>query len=255
MSKFSYIPGKKAENLACNYLIEQGLRLKQHNFHSRFGEIDLIMWDKHVLVFIEVKLRSSGIGSGIEIIALNFKESIQAKQQVVTSLEEPVFQAVNLIVNAFKNGNKMLICGNGGSAADSQHFAAEFTGRYEMERKPLPAIALTTDTSAITAIGNDYSFEVIFSKQVEALGNKDDILFAISTSGNSKNIIKAIEAAKQKQMRVITLTGKDGGKMIHMLNENDVAINSPVTRTARIQETHLMILHTLCDAVDNTLFK
>jgi D-sedoheptulose 7-phosphate isomerase len=149
----------------------------------------------------------------------------------------------------------MLICGNGGSAADSQHFAAEFTGRYEMERTPLPAIALTTDTSAITAIANDYSFDVIFSKQVEALGNDGDILLAISTSGNSKNVIEAMKVAKQKEMHIITLTGKDGGKMLSMLNENDAAINAPVNRTARIQEIHIMVLHTLCDAVDNALFK
>ena len=190
-----------------------------------------------------------------EIIQTNFQQSIEAKQQVANVLQEPVLKAVNLIVNVFKNGNKMLICGNGGSAADSQHFAAEFTGRYEIERTPLPALALTTDTSALTAIGNDYSFDVVFSKQVEALGTKGDILFAISTSGNSKNVIKAMEVAHAKGMNVITLTGKDGGAMVAMLKSTDIAINSPVFRTARIQETHLMVLHTLCDAIDNALFK
>ncbi|MFN8770696.1 MAG: phosphoheptose isomerase [Neisseriaceae bacterium] len=190
-----------------------------------------------------------------ELIKSNFVESIEAKQKVVEILQDPVCKAVELITNAFKTGKKMLICGNGGSAADSQHFAAEFTGRYEIERTPLPVIALTTDTSALTAIGNDYSFEVIFSKQVEALGNEGDILFAISTSGNSKNVIKAMEIAHEKGMHIISLTGKDGGKMLSMLRANDVGINSPVSRTARIQETHIMVLHTLCDAVDNVLFR
>lgn len=189
------------------------------------------------------------------LIQENFTQSIEAKQMCVEPLQQPVYKAACLIVNAFKSGNKMLICGNGGSAADSQHFAAEFTGRYEMERTPLPAIALTTDTSALTAIGNDYSFEVVFSKQVEALGNSGDILFAISTSGNSKNVIKAMQIAHNKGMHIITLTGKDGGNMLTMLKDYDVAINSPVSRTARIQETHLMVLHTLCDVVDNILFK
>jgi len=190
-----------------------------------------------------------------QLIVDNFNESINAKKQVVEQLQQPLLHAVLAIVNAFKNGNKMLICGNGGSAADSQHFAAEFTGRYEMERKPLPAIALTTDTSALTAIANDYSFDVVFSKQVEALGNSGDILFAISTSGNSKNVIAAIKAAHAKGMRIITLTGKDGGEMVRMLHETDVAINAAVSRTARIQESHIMVLHTICDAVDNALFK
>lgn len=191
----------------------------------------------------------------MELIKTNFSESIEAKQKASQVLQEPVYKAINIIVNAFKHGKKMLICGNGGSAADSQHFAAEFTGRYEMERTPLPAIALTTDTSAITAIANDYSFDVIFSKQVEALGNNGDILLAISTSGNSKNIIEAMKVAQQKGMHIITLTGKDGGKMLAMLGEDDAAINAPANRTARIQEIHIMVLHTLCDAVDNALFK
>lgn len=185
----------------------------------------------------------------------NFKQSIEAKQKALTTLENPVVNAVNILVTAFKNGNKLLICGNGGSAADSQHFAAEFTGRYEMERKPLAAIALTTDTSAITAIGNDYSFDVIFSKQVEALAKSGDVLFAISTSGNSGNVIKAIEVAQQKGLTIIALTGKDGGKIDKMLKTHDVNICAPANRTARIQEIHLLVLHTLCDAVDNILFK
>lgn len=190
-----------------------------------------------------------------DLIQQNFKESIEAKQLMASILETPLELAIDVIVKAFQSGNKLLICGNGGSAADSQHFAAEFTGRYEMERKPLPAIALTTDTSALTAIANDYSYEVVFSKQVEALGEKGDVLFAISTSGNSANIIKAIDSAKQKGLTVIGLTGKDGGKIAKMLDQSDVNICASVTRTARIQEIHILVLHTICDAVDTVLFK
>lgn len=188
------------------------------------------------------------------LITQNFDESIAAKKKTADTIKPSIARAIEIIVNAFQNNNKMLICGNGGSAADSQHFAAEFTGRYEMERKPLPAMALTTDTSAITAIGNDYSFDVIFSKQVEALGNKDDVLFAISTSGNSANVIKAIEAAQAKNMHIITLTGKDGGKMAKMLKNTDINICANVERTARIQEIHILVMHTICDAIDTVLF-
>ncbi len=190
-----------------------------------------------------------------KLIEQNFNESIETKQKSVNTLVPAIEIAINILTTAFRSGNKLLICGNGGSAADSQHFAAEFTGRYEMERKPLPAIALTTDTSALTAIGNDYSFDMIFSKQVEALGNNNDILLAISTSGNSSNMIKAIEIAHDSGMSVITLTGKDGGKIAKMLKDTDVNICVPANRTARIQEVHLLVLHTICDAVDNILFK
>ncbi len=190
-----------------------------------------------------------------ELIKQNFDESIAAKQKAAEFIQPSVEKAINILATAFKSGNKILICGNGGSAADSQHFAAEFTGRYEMERTPLPAIALTTDTSALTAIGNDYSFDVIFSKQVEALGSTGDILLGISTSGNSSNVIKAIEVAHNKGMKIITLTGKDGGKITHLLKDTDVNVCVPVNRTARIQEVHLLVLHTICDAIDNMLFK
>ncbi|MCX8515308.1 MAG: phosphoheptose isomerase [Burkholderiales bacterium] len=190
-----------------------------------------------------------------ELISANFSQSIATKEQAAKVLSPAIEEAINVIVTAFKNSNKLLICGNGGSAADSQHFAAEFTGRYEMERKPLPAIALTTDTSALTAIGNDYSFDVVFSKQVEALGTSGDVLFGISTSGNSGNVIKAIEVAHSRNMPVIILCGKDGGKMAKMLRPSDVNICVPAMRTARIQEVHLLVLHTLCDAIDNILFK
>ena len=190
-----------------------------------------------------------------ELIKQNFDESIAAKQKAAEFIQPSVEKAINILATAFKSGNKILICGNGGSAADSQHFAAEFTGRYEMERTPLPAIALTTDTSALTAIGNDYSFDVIFSKQVEALGSNGEVLLGISTSGNSGNVIKAIEVAHAKGMKIITLTGKDGGKIAKLLKDTDVNICVPVNRTARIQEVHLLVLHTICDAVDNILFK
>lgn len=190
-----------------------------------------------------------------QLIEQNFTESLAAKQKATDTIQPSVEKAINLLTTAFKAGNKILICGNGGSAADSQHFAAEFTGRYEMERTPLPAIALTTDTSALTAIGNDYSFDVVFSKQVEALGTAGDVLLGISTSGNSGNVIKAMEVAHAKGMKIIALTGKDGGKIDKLLKAEDVNICVPVNRTARIQEVHLLVLHTICDAVDNVLFK
>ena len=190
-----------------------------------------------------------------QLIQDNFAQSIATKQQACVALAAPVAAAIKLIAQSFHQGNKMLICGNGGSAADAQHFAAEFTGRYEMERRPLPAIALTTDSSALTAIGNDYSFEVIFSKQVEALGQAGDILYAISTSGNSANVIKAIEVAQGRGMAVIAMVGKDGGKIAHLLGATDINLCVPAERTARIQEVHLLLLHTICDGVDTLLFK
>lgn len=189
-----------------------------------------------------------------QIILTNFTQSIETKQNSIEVLKEPLTKAINLLVTCFKNERKLLICGNGGSAADAQHFAAEFTGRYEIERKPLPAIALTTDTSALTAIGNDYSFDVVFSKQVEALGQTNDVLFAISTSGNSKNVITAIQVAHNKGMSIIALTGGDGGAISKLLKPNDVQVCVPVKRTARVQEVHLLCLHTICDAIDNIMF-
>lgn len=188
-----------------------------------------------------------------QIIEDNFTQSIQTKQKSIEVLTQPLSQSINLLVECFKSNHKMLICGNGGSAADSQHFAAEFTGRYEdTNRRALPAIALTTDTSALTAIGNDYSYDVIFAKQVEALGQAKDILFAISTSGNSKNVIEAIKVAHHKRMHVIALTGGSGGEIAHLLNytQGDIQICVPATRTARVQEVHLVCLHTICNAID-----
>lgn len=183
-----------------------------------------------------------------------FEDSIKTKQTALESLPEPLTKAVELAVNTLKNGNKILICGNGGSAADAQHFAAELICRFERERESLPAIALTTDTSALTAIANDYAFNNIFARQVSGLGNDKDLLIAISTSGNSENVYKAIEIAHQKNLSVIFLSGKDGGKIAGMLKDNDIEIRVPSSSTARIQEVHILCLHCICDQIDDILF-
>lgn len=186
-------------------------------------------------------------------IQQSFFESADLKYQLAESLAPVIAQAVSVLVDGLTNGNKILVCGNGGSAADAQHFSAEFTGRFERERPGLAAIALTTDTSALTAIGNDYGYDVVFSRQVEALGNPGDVLVAISTSGNSENVIRAIHAAHEKEMTVIALTGKEGGKIGGLVNETDLHILVANQRTARIQELHILILHCLCDGVDHSL--
>ena len=186
-------------------------------------------------------------------VAEHFNESIQAKQQAAQVLAQPTAQAAKLLFNTLANDGKCLSCGNGGSAADAQHFAAEMTGRFEKERMELAAIALTTDTSALTAIGNDYGFDHIFSKQVRALGRTGDVLVGISTSGNSGNVIEAIKAAHQNGMKVIALTGRDGGKIAQMLQEGDVLLNVPYPRTARIQEVHILLIHAMCDCIDTML--
>jgi D-sedoheptulose 7-phosphate isomerase len=187
-------------------------------------------------------------------ILAHFQESAELKLKSANLLAQPISQAIELMFNALSNGNKILSCGNGGSAGDSQHFAAELVGRFERERFPLPAIALTTDTSIITAVGNDYSFNEIFSKLVQAFGQAGDILLAISTSGNSGNVLAAVEAALEREMRVVALTGKDGGKIAQMLTDADVHINVPHSRTARIQEVHLVAIHSICDGLDVALF-
>ncbi len=186
-------------------------------------------------------------------VAAHFAESIAAKQQAVEVLAEPTAEAAQLMINCLMNDGKILVCGNGGSAADAQHFAAEMTGRFEKERMELAAIALTTDTSALTAIGNDYGFDHIFSKQVRTLGRPGDILMGISTSGNSANIIEAIHAAHERDMQVIAFTGRDGGKIAGLLKDNDVLLNVPHPRTARIQENHIVLIHALCDCIDSAL--
>lgn len=190
----------------------------------------------------------------LDRIKSNFTESIQTKIAASEVLASPIENASMIMVQSLLNGNKILACGNGGSAGDAQHFSAELLNRYETERPSLPAIALTTDSSTITSIANDYHYDEVFSKQVRALGNKGDVLLAISTSGNSRNVIKAIEAAVSRDMPIIALTGKDGGDIAGLLSDNDVEIRVPSSRTARIQEVHLVAIHCLCDIIDTTLF-
>ncbi len=186
-------------------------------------------------------------------VAAHFDESIRTKQTAAAVLAEPTARAALLMFQALAEDGKILVCGNGGSAADAQHFAAELTGRFEKERMELAAVALTTDTSALTAIGNDYGFDHIFSKQVRALGRAGDVLMGISTSGNSANVIEAIKAAHERDMKVVAFTGRDGGKIAAMLKEGDVLLNVPYPRTARIQEVHILLVHALCDCIDTML--
>lgn len=166
---------------------------------------------------------------------------------LMNSLSEKINEACELVVNTLKNGKKVLICGNGGSAADAQHFAAELTGRYKTERTPLPAIALSTDTSALTAIGNDYGFDMVFERQTLALASKGDLLVGISTSGNSANVMQAVNAAKKIGAKTLGVLGRDGGEL-GKLCEHSIII--PASDTARIQEMHILVIHTLCAAVD-----
>ena len=185
-----------------------------------------------------------------ERINRQFEDSVRAGRASADVLVEPIAAAIDLMFEALSNDHKILACGNGGSAADAQHFAAELIGRFERERLPLAAIALSTDTSILTAVANDYSFDSVFAKQVTGLGRAGDVLFAISTSGNSKNVIAAIEAAQAREMRIVALTGKGGGAIGELLGDGDVHICVPQDRTARIQEVHLVVLHCLCDGID-----
>jgi D-sedoheptulose 7-phosphate isomerase len=189
----------------------------------------------------------------IDSIQQHFLDSAETKRQAAAVMAPYIDAAVERMVGALTSGNKILACGNGGSAADAQHFAAELVGRFERDRPGLAAIALTTDSSILTAIGNDYDFSMVFSKQVEALGQPGDILLALSTSGNSANVLAAIGAARQRDMSVIALTGKGGGKIGAMLDEFDIHLCVPSDRTARIQEVHLLTLHCLCDGIDEAL--
>lgn len=184
----------------------------------------------------------------------HFNESAELKRTAAEVLAEPISTAADLMFSVLAQGNKILACGNGGSAADCQHFAAELVGRFEQERLPLPAMALTTDTSILTAVGNDYSYQDIFTKQIQAFGQPGDLLLAISTSGNSSNVVAAIEAAHEREMNVVALTGKGGGNIGKMLSDSDVHICVPHERTARIQEVHLLVIHCLCDGIDAALF-
>ncbi|MCW5664934.1 MAG: phosphoheptose isomerase [Piscinibacter sp.] len=183
-------------------------------------------------------------------IQQQFFDSADLKYAAAEILAKPIADAVGAVVGCITAGGKVMACGNGGSASDAQHFAAEFVGRFERERPGLAAIALTTDTSILTAIGNDYDFNSIYSKQVQALGAPGDVLVAITTSGNSANVLAAVDAARAKEMTVIALTGRGGGKLRERLGETDVHICVPHERTARIQEVHILALHCICDAVD-----
>jgi len=179
-----------------------------------------------------------------------FAESIEVKQETLKKNLPQIISTAETIIKAFKNGHKLFFCGNGGSAADSQHIAAEFVGRFQKERKAWPAIALTTDSSALTALGNDYTFDIVFSRQLQALGQKGDVLIAISTSGNSKNILEAVKQVKALGITSIGVTGDKGGQLIR---ECDITIVAASSKTARIQESHLVIFHSICELVENTL--
>lgn len=183
----------------------------------------------------------------------HFLDSIAVKQEAEKMLPTEVARGIVAMTDCLRAGGKVMACGNGGSAADAQHFAAELIGRFERERQELAAIALTTDSSILTAVGNDYSYDEVFNKQVRGLGKKGDVLLAISTSGNSKNVVKAIESAKKMGIKIIALTGNGGGKIATLMDVDDIHLCAPSTRTARIQETHLVLLHSLCDGVDHLL--
>ena len=180
----------------------------------------------------------------------HFTDSAQVKLKAREVLAGPLAEAGQLMAACLKNEGKILACGNGGSAADAQHFSAELLNRFEMERPPLAAIALTTDSSTLTSIANDYNYDEVFSKQVTGLGREGDVLLAISTSGNSPNVLRAIEAAHARLMRVVALTGKQGGKITGLLRNGDINLCVPSDNTARIQEVHLICLHCVCDAID-----
>lgn len=186
-------------------------------------------------------------------IRKHFDDSANTKLQVKDGLAQPIADAAQAMVNCLMNDGKILSCGNGGSAADAQHFAAELINRFEMERPALAAIALTTDSSVLTSIANDYDFSQIFSRQVRGLGMAGDVLLAISTSGNSINVVEAIHAAHERDMPVIALTGREGGTVGEILESNDIHLCVHTDSTARIQEVHLLILHCLCDAIDHLL--
>jgi len=180
----------------------------------------------------------------------HFEAGIRLKQEAMPLLAPRIVTAAEAVHNTLRGGGKVLSCGNGGSAGDAQHFSSEMINRFELERRGLPAIALTTDTSTLTSIANDYDYSQVFSRQVLALGTGGDILLAISTSGNSANVVAAAAAAHDRDMRVIALTGADGGRLGGMLNAADIEIRVPSASTARIQEVHLLVIHCLCDLVD-----
>ncbi|MFC0399583.1 phosphoheptose isomerase [Paraburkholderia rhizosphaerae] len=189
----------------------------------------------------------------VERIQQHFRDSAAVKLAAVETLALPIAAAIDTMFGALANGNRILACGNGGSAADAQHFAAELIGRFERERPGLPAVALTTDTSVLTALANDYAYDQIFARQIRALGQPGDVLLAITTSGNSANVLAAIDAAREREMIVVALTGNGGGNVSSALTDIDIHICVPSGRTARIQEVHLLTIHCLCDGIDAML--
>lgn len=192
--------------------------------------------------------------NSVQRVRDHFDESIATKQSAVDAISDSIAKAGELMAQALINDGKILSCGNGGSAGDAQHFSSELLNRFERERPGLPAMALTTDASTVTSISNDYAYEEIFSKQVRALGKPQDVLLGVSTSGNSENVCRAIGAAHERGMKVVALSGRDGGRMADLFAEGDVEIRVPASRTARIQEVHLVCIHALCDIIDTIMF-
>jgi D-sedoheptulose 7-phosphate isomerase len=194
-------------------------------------------------------------GASLEArVASHFADSAKLKIESARALSAPIARGIELMAASLSAGGKILSCGNGGSAADAQHFAAELVNRFERERPPLAGLALTTDSSALTSIGNDYSYEQVFEKQLRALGRRGDVLLAISTSGNSANVVAAMRAARELGVHIVALSGNGGGRMAAVLGAGDVHVCVPHTRTMRIQEVHLLVLHCLCDGIDSRLF-
>jgi D-sedoheptulose 7-phosphate isomerase len=199
------------------------------------------------------RIQGRGLMDAESLVKEHFTESMSTKQAASEVLAPAIVRAAQLMTQSLLDEGRIFSCGNGGSAADSQHFAAELVNRFEMERPGLPAIALTTDSSTLTSIANDYSYDDIFAKQITALGRNNDVLLAISTSGNSENVNRAIDAAHEREVKVVALSGRDGGRMAGLLSDDDVEIRVPAERTARIQEVHIVVLHCLCDLIDRTL--
>jgi len=197
----------------------------------------------------------AGQGPSLEAqVASHFADSAKLKAEAAEVLSTPIARGIELMAGSLRAGGKILACGNGGSAADAQHFAAELVNRFERERPPLAGLALTTDSSTLTSIANDYGYDQVFEKQVRALGRKGDVLLAISTSGNSATVVAAMRAARELGVAVVALTGRGGGKMAEHLGSGDVHVCVPHERTMRIQEVHLLVLHCLCDGIDSQLY-
>lgn len=189
-----------------------------------------------------------------KVVTSVFDDSFSLREKIAKDLVPIIVKASNLLAETLKDGGKILSCGNGGSACDAQHFACEIANRFMLERDGLPAVSIASDVATMTAIANDYSYDVVFSRQVKALGIKDDVLLAISTSGNSKNILEAISKAHEIGMKVVALTGKDGGKIPAVLNDDDIEIRVSTDSTPRIQEIHILVIHCLCDLIDRIIF-